>query len=82
MEGVTVLDTNVRVCVCVCVRACALSAFQNILNSMNEMVKDRTSVFIAHRLSTIVDSDEIIVLSEVRKCRLFYLILQRKPRLL
>lgn len=40
--------------------------FQNILTSMKEMVKDRTSVFIAHRLSTIVDADEIIVLNEVR----------------
>lgn len=39
---------------------------QNILTSMKEMVKDRTSVFIAHRLSTIVDADEIIVLNEVR----------------
>lgn len=39
---------------------------QNILTSMKEMVKDRTSVFIAHRLSTIVDADEIIVLSEVK----------------
>lgn len=39
--------------------------FQNILNSMKDMVKDRTSVFIAHRLSTIVDADEIIVLNEV-----------------
>lgn len=38
---------------------------QNILSSMKEMVKDRTSVFIAHRLSTIVDADEIIVLNEV-----------------
>ncbi|XP_029297989.1 iron-sulfur clusters transporter ABCB7, mitochondrial [Cottoperca gobio] len=37
---------------------------ENILNSMKEMVKDRTSVFIAHRLSTIVDADEIIVLNE------------------
>uniref|UniRef100_A0A3B4AYU9 Iron-sulfur clusters transporter ABCB7, mitochondrial n=1 Tax=Periophthalmus magnuspinnatus TaxID=409849 RepID=A0A3B4AYU9_9GOBI len=37
---------------------------ENILTSMKEMVKDRTSVFIAHRLSTIVDADEIIVLSE------------------
>ncbi|XP_076018929.1 iron-sulfur clusters transporter ABCB7, mitochondrial [Genypterus blacodes] len=37
---------------------------ENILTSMREMVKDRTSVFIAHRLSTIVDADEIIVLSE------------------
>lgn len=39
---------------------------QNILTSMKEMVKERTSVFIAHRLSTIVDADEIIVLSEVQ----------------
>lgn len=39
--------------------------FQNILSSMKEMVKDRTSVFIAHRLSTIVDADEIIVLHQV-----------------
>lgn len=37
---------------------------ENILSSMKDMVKDRTSVFIAHRLSTIVDADEIIVLSE------------------
>ncbi|XP_062381025.1 iron-sulfur clusters transporter ABCB7, mitochondrial [Sardina pilchardus] len=37
---------------------------ENILNSMKELVKDRTSVFIAHRLSTIVDADEIIVLNE------------------
>ncbi|XP_072294673.1 iron-sulfur clusters transporter ABCB7, mitochondrial [Eucyclogobius newberryi] len=37
---------------------------ENILTSMKEMVKDRTSVFIAHRLSTIVDADEIIVLSQ------------------
>ncbi|KAL4648840.1 ATP-binding cassette sub-family B member 7, mitochondrial [Arapaima gigas] len=37
---------------------------ENILSSMKEMVKDRTSVFIAHRLSTIVDADEIIVLSK------------------
>ncbi|XP_034738848.1 ATP-binding cassette sub-family B member 7, mitochondrial [Etheostoma cragini] len=37
---------------------------ENILTSMKEMVKNRTSVFIAHRLSTIVDADEIIVLKE------------------
>lgn len=40
--------------------------FQNIMTSMKEMVKDRTSVFIAHRLSTIVDADEILVLSQVK----------------
>lgn len=40
--------------------------FQNILSSMKEMVKDRTSVFIAHRLSTIVDADEILVLKQVK----------------
>ncbi|XP_072520017.1 iron-sulfur clusters transporter ABCB7, mitochondrial isoform X2 [Salminus brasiliensis] len=39
---------------------------ENILSSMKEMVKDRTSVFIAHRLSTIVDADEIIVLNQGR----------------
>lgn len=39
---------------------------ENILTSMKEMVKERTSVFIAHRLSTIVDADEIIVLKEGR----------------
>ncbi|XP_076878922.1 iron-sulfur clusters transporter ABCB7, mitochondrial [Brachyhypopomus gauderio] len=37
---------------------------ENILSSVKEMVKDRTSVFIAHRLSTIVDADEIIVLNQ------------------
>nr|XP_055034202.1 iron-sulfur clusters transporter ABCB7, mitochondrial [Misgurnus anguillicaudatus] len=37
---------------------------ENILSSMKEMVKDRTSVFIAHRLSTIVDADEIVVLNQ------------------
>ncbi|XP_041930121.1 ATP-binding cassette sub-family B member 7, mitochondrial [Alosa sapidissima] len=37
---------------------------ENILNSMKDLVKDRTSVFIAHRLSTIVDADEIIVLNK------------------
>uniref|UniRef100_A0A1A7Z733 Iron-sulfur clusters transporter ABCB7, mitochondrial n=1 Tax=Iconisemion striatum TaxID=60296 RepID=A0A1A7Z733_9TELE len=37
---------------------------ENILSSMREMVKDRTSLFIAHRLSTIVDADEILVLSQ------------------
>ncbi|XP_056129598.1 iron-sulfur clusters transporter ABCB7, mitochondrial isoform X2 [Lampris incognitus] len=37
---------------------------ENILSSMKDMVKDRTSVFIAHRLSTIVDADEIIVLNQ------------------
>lgn len=48
-----------------------LVCIQNILTSMKEMVKDRTSVFIAHRLSTIVDADEIIVLNEVS--HFFYL---------
>lgn len=48
--------------------------FQNILTSMKEMVKDRTSVFIAHRLSTIVDADEIIVLNEVRTQPLIFLL--------
>ncbi|RXN24981.1 ATP-binding cassette sub-family B member mitochondrial [Labeo rohita] len=38
---------------------------ENILTSMKEMVRDRTSVFIAHRLSTIVDADEIIVLNQL-----------------
>uniref|UniRef100_A0A3Q2PEH1 Iron-sulfur clusters transporter ABCB7, mitochondrial n=1 Tax=Fundulus heteroclitus TaxID=8078 RepID=A0A3Q2PEH1_FUNHE len=37
---------------------------ENILSSMKEMVKDRTSLFIAHRLSTIVDADEILVLDQ------------------
>ncbi|KAM8953540.1 iron-sulfur clusters transporter ABCB7, mitochondrial [Pelodytes ibericus] len=37
---------------------------ENILGSMRDMVKHRTSVFIAHRLSTIVDADEIIVLDK------------------
>ncbi|XP_072288004.1 iron-sulfur clusters transporter ABCB7, mitochondrial [Pyxicephalus adspersus] len=37
---------------------------ENILSSMRDMVRHRTSVFIAHRLSTIVDADEIIVLNK------------------
>ncbi|XP_063288135.1 iron-sulfur clusters transporter ABCB7, mitochondrial [Pelobates fuscus] len=37
---------------------------ENILSSMRDIVKHRTSVFIAHRLSTIVDADEIIVLDK------------------
>ncbi|KAG9478550.1 hypothetical protein GDO78_013549 [Eleutherodactylus coqui] len=37
---------------------------ENILGSMRDMIKHRTSVFIAHRLSTIVDADEIIVLDQ------------------
>lgn len=49
-----------------------LVCIQNILTSMKEMVKDRTSVFIAHRLSTIVDADEIIVLNEVRTQPFFF----------
>ncbi|KAM4696518.1 iron-sulfur clusters transporter ABCB7, mitochondrial [Rhinophrynus dorsalis] len=39
---------------------------ENILSSMRDIVKHRTSVFIAHRLSTIVDADEIIVLDKGR----------------
>lgn len=50
----------------------SLVCIQNILTSMKEMVKDRTSVFIAHRLSTIVDADEIIVLNEVRTQPFFF----------
>ncbi|CAI9584157.1 unnamed protein product [Staurois parvus] len=37
---------------------------ENILSSMRDIVRHRTSVFIAHRLSTIVDADEIIVLEK------------------
>ena len=39
---------------------------QNILNSLRQVTKDRTSIFIAHRLSTVVDADEILVLEEGR----------------
>ena len=35
---------------------------QNILASLSEIAKEKTSIFIAHRLSTVVDADEIIVL--------------------
>lgn len=38
----------------------------NILNSMQQVVKGKTSLFIAHRLSTIVDANEILVLGEGR----------------
>ncbi|XP_040179923.1 ATP-binding cassette sub-family B member 7, mitochondrial [Rana temporaria] len=37
---------------------------ENILGSMRDMIRHRTSVFIAHRLSTIVDADEIVVLEK------------------
>uniref|UniRef100_H2ZZW0 Iron-sulfur clusters transporter ABCB7, mitochondrial n=1 Tax=Latimeria chalumnae TaxID=7897 RepID=H2ZZW0_LATCH len=37
---------------------------ENILSSMKDMVRHRTSVFIAHRLTTTVDADEIIVLDQ------------------
>lgn len=36
---------------------------QAILNAINDVAKNRTSLVIAHRLSTIVDSDHIIVMS-------------------
>ncbi|XP_065907533.1 iron-sulfur clusters transporter ABCB7, mitochondrial-like isoform X2 [Dysidea avara] len=38
----------------------------NILNGLQRVAKDRTSLFIAHRLSTIVDADEILVLQNGR----------------
>lgn len=56
------------------IRLFVFVCFQNILSSMKEMVRDRTSVFIAHRLSTIVDADEIIVLNEVKTCPLIFLL--------
>lgn len=56
-----------------------LVCIQNILTSMKEMVKDRTSVFIAHRLSTIVDADEIIVLNEVRTQPFFFYLISFCP---
>ena len=37
---------------------------QNILDSLKELAKNRTTLTIAHRLSTIVDADEIIVLDQ------------------
>jgi len=38
----------------------------NILNSLRQVTRDRTSIFIAHRLSTVVDADEILVLERGR----------------
>ena len=35
---------------------------QNILASLRDVTRNRTSLFIAHRLSTVVDADAIIVL--------------------
>ena len=35
---------------------------QEILTSLNEVSKDRTTLTIAHRLSTVIESDEILVL--------------------
>ena len=36
---------------------------QEILASLNEVSKDRTTLTIAHRLSTVIESDEILVLN-------------------
>ena len=36
---------------------------QAILNAINDVAKNRTSLVIAHRLSTIIDSDNIIVMN-------------------
>ncbi|XP_065907344.1 iron-sulfur clusters transporter ABCB7, mitochondrial-like isoform X2 [Dysidea avara] len=38
----------------------------NILNGLQRVANDRTSLFIAHRLSTIIDADEILVLQDGR----------------
>lgn len=35
---------------------------KNILRSLENITRDRTSLFIAHRLSTVVDADEILVI--------------------
>lgn len=53
---------------CLTILRIYLTAFtlQNILNSLRQVTKDRTSIFIAHRLSTVVDADEILVLEEGR----------------
>ena len=37
---------------------------QEILASLNEVSKDRTTLTIAHRLSTVIESDEILVLNQ------------------
>jgi len=37
---------------------------KNILHSLEDITKNRTSLFIAHRLSTVVDSDEILVIND------------------
>ena len=39
---------------------------QNILNSFNKLVNQRTSICIAHRLITVLDADEIFVLENGR----------------
>lgn len=39
---------------------------QNILGSLQNVMKDRTSLVIAHRLSTVVDADTILVLEDGR----------------
>lgn len=40
--------------------------FQAILNSLQKLTKNRTSIVIAHRLSTVTDCDKIIILDQGR----------------
>jgi ATP-binding cassette subfamily B protein len=37
---------------------------EEILNSLKDFMKDRTSIIISHRISTVKDADKIIVLSD------------------
>lgn len=43
-----------------------LAFFQKIMQALQRVTENRTTIVIAHRLSTVVDADEIMVLEQGR----------------